>query len=209
MDYYGTPEEHIKKLERRVKNLIKNNRKLQEENKGLTNNLSDAEFKIKTELEPRIKQEERSYDNWATSPTKGMDDCMQDCSRCMNTECEGHWEYWVEEQHVDIDFCQDELENLHHKTLTYLRLKDEGIFSHYEDIINDLIDVYDIKYEDLFREINLSDLNDYYYYFVKIYDSYLGDSYYIKDFNDDRENLNEYDGIYVISDKYLDYINRL
>jgi len=43
---------------------------LREENRKLESKLDSAEYKIKNELEPRIKREERSYDNWVTDPER-------------------------------------------------------------------------------------------------------------------------------------------
>jgi len=42
------------------------NSDLKKENRRLENELDSAEHRIKYELEPRIKREERSYDNWVT-----------------------------------------------------------------------------------------------------------------------------------------------
>ena len=52
----------ISKLQDTISSLKQENRKLQEDK-------DNAEFRIRTELEPRIKQEERSYDSWATQQT--------------------------------------------------------------------------------------------------------------------------------------------
>lgn len=66
----------ISKLQDTISSLKKENRKLQEDR-------DYAEFRICTELEPRIKQEERSYDFWITQQT-GAEQC-------------DHFEYLVDE----------------------------------------------------------------------------------------------------------------
>jgi len=43
---------------------------LRQKHSVLEDKLSSAEFKIKTELEPRIKQEQRMYDKWVTNPER-------------------------------------------------------------------------------------------------------------------------------------------
>lgn len=40
---------------------------LQEEIKSLQRKLDSAEYRIRTELEPRIQREKRSYDCWVTN----------------------------------------------------------------------------------------------------------------------------------------------
>lgn len=52
----------ILKLQDTISSLKQENRKLQE-------NRDHAEFRIRTELEPRIRQEQRSYDIWITQQT--------------------------------------------------------------------------------------------------------------------------------------------
>jgi len=47
---------------------------LEKESQIMYSNLSHAEFRIETELEPRIKREENSYDVWATNG--GSDECF-------------------------------------------------------------------------------------------------------------------------------------
>lgn len=43
---------------------------LRQENNKLYNDLQKAEYQIRNELEPRIRQEKRSYDNWVTNPER-------------------------------------------------------------------------------------------------------------------------------------------
>lgn len=57
----------ISKLQDTISSLKQENRKLQEDR-------DHAEFRIRTELEPRIKQEERNYDFWITQQT-GAEQC--------------------------------------------------------------------------------------------------------------------------------------
>lgn len=52
----------ISKLQDTISSLEQENRKLQE-------NRDHAEFRIRTELEPRIRQEQRSYDAWVSQQT--------------------------------------------------------------------------------------------------------------------------------------------
>ena len=66
----------ISKLQDTISSLKQENRKLQE-------NRDHAEFRIRTELEPRIRQEQRSYDIWITQQT-GEEQC-------------NHFEYLVDE----------------------------------------------------------------------------------------------------------------
>jgi len=55
---------------------------VKEERNKLRNSLETAEYKIISELEPRIKREDRSYDSWVLSG--GSDVCMQNG---MNGNC--------------------------------------------------------------------------------------------------------------------------
>ena len=56
---------------------------LQIEVNKVANNLDHAEYRIRNELEPRIKREQRSYDSWVTSGGSG-DECYQNG---MNGHC--------------------------------------------------------------------------------------------------------------------------
>ena len=74
--------EYEKELERTIEDLKyiirnKNDRisDLEDEKNKLSDKLYDADWKIKTELDPRIEREKRSYDNWVLSG--GSNDCMQ------------------------------------------------------------------------------------------------------------------------------------
>ena len=52
------------------KKLERNYDKLKEKYDKIDAELDSANFKIRNELEPRIQQERRSYDNWATNPER-------------------------------------------------------------------------------------------------------------------------------------------
>lgn len=43
---------------------------LKEDYEKLQDDLSSANFKLETELEPRIRREKRAYDNWVTNPER-------------------------------------------------------------------------------------------------------------------------------------------
>jgi predicted RNase H-like nuclease (RuvC/YqgF family) len=60
--YYRLLEDY-RDLERTVE-------KLQNSNAKLEDKLYDSEWRIKKELEPRIKREERNYDIFVTSPER-------------------------------------------------------------------------------------------------------------------------------------------
>lgn len=62
----------ISKLQDAISSLKQENRKLQEDR-------DHAEFRIRTELEPRIKQEQRVYDFWVKQQT-GEEQCDYFCS---------------------------------------------------------------------------------------------------------------------------------
>ncbi|MDF2841585.1 MAG: hypothetical protein K0R00_11 [Herbinix sp.] len=67
MDYYQEKYETLlrdyKKLQRKCDDLEENNRKLYDQ-------LDSANFRIRQELEPRIKREGRRYDAWVTDPER-------------------------------------------------------------------------------------------------------------------------------------------
>ena len=67
MDYYEKKYEDLlydyKKLERKYDELKEKYTKIDLE-------LDSASYRIRNELEPRIQQERRSYDNWATNPER-------------------------------------------------------------------------------------------------------------------------------------------
>lgn len=75
--------------------------KLENQINKLSDKLSSAEFKIETELEPRIQREKRSYDIYVTSGcftgTNG-EPCKQDCGNCDNTGCEENPDYGLDEE---------------------------------------------------------------------------------------------------------------
>lgn len=68
-------EKRIDNLRRNYDHLRNEYNKLQEKYDNTYNKLSSANFKIETELEPRIKQEQRSYDVYVTNG--GGDECFQ------------------------------------------------------------------------------------------------------------------------------------
>lgn len=60
---------------------------LESENRILRNGLDNAEYKIKTELEPRIASEKRSYDFWVTSQAEPKCTCTLGCPYEDTDEC--------------------------------------------------------------------------------------------------------------------------
>lgn len=75
-------EEKYDNLYRRYDRLLDSYRDLEKKYENTYNELDLANFKIRNELEPRIKSEQRSYDSWATSG--GGDECFQNG---MNGHC--------------------------------------------------------------------------------------------------------------------------
>jgi len=75
-------EEKYDNLYRRYDRLSDSYNKLEKENNKLYGQKDHAEYRIRNELEPRIKREQRSYDSWATSG--GGDECYQNG---MNGHC--------------------------------------------------------------------------------------------------------------------------
>lgn len=70
--------------------------KLKDENDRTENKLSDAEFKIQSELEPRIKREEKGYDMFVLSggsnicdSTGIMGGCGENCEWYDTKDCHG------------------------------------------------------------------------------------------------------------------------
>lgn len=55
-----------------VQRLRERIRDLEDENTQLRREYESADFRIRTELEPRIQAEGRRYDTWATNPERGM-----------------------------------------------------------------------------------------------------------------------------------------
>lgn len=66
---------------------------LKDDYKRKDDELYSAEFKIRTELEPRIKQEQRSYDAWVSSPGCGRCECddIEICAKC-DEDCDVKYE---------------------------------------------------------------------------------------------------------------------
>lgn len=60
---------------------------LESENRILRNSLDNADYKIKTELEPRIASEKRSYDCWVTSQAEPKCACTLGCPYEDTDEC--------------------------------------------------------------------------------------------------------------------------
>lgn len=61
--------------------------KLQEEYRDLDRKLDKANYQIKTELEPRLASERRSYDCWVTSQTEPKCACTLGCPYEDTDEC--------------------------------------------------------------------------------------------------------------------------
>lgn len=60
-------DEIIEKLRWQLRDKNNQIEDLQEEIRNLQRKLDNAEYRIKTELEPRIQREKRSYDCWVTN----------------------------------------------------------------------------------------------------------------------------------------------
>ena len=67
-------EYYIERLKNKIENLERKISNLNQENKTLQDSVDHAEYRIRTELEPRIKQEHRSYDFWVKQQT-GEEQC--------------------------------------------------------------------------------------------------------------------------------------
>ena len=76
-------EYYIECLKNKIETLTNQNHQLSQELKKATEDRDHAEFRIRTELEPRIKQEKRNYDFWIAQQT-GAEQC-------------NHFEYLVDE----------------------------------------------------------------------------------------------------------------
>lgn len=63
-------EYDIEELRCEIRRLKRENEELKEDVNHWRDMFDSAQFKIDTELEPRIQREKRSYDNWATSPDR-------------------------------------------------------------------------------------------------------------------------------------------
>ena len=59
------------RLEQMVDGLRREVRRLEVENNELRIRLEESEYRVRSELEPRIKADERRYDAWALSPERG------------------------------------------------------------------------------------------------------------------------------------------
>ena len=61
--------------------------KLQEDYRNLDKNLDKAEYKLRTELEPRIASERKSYDCWVISQAEPKCACTLGCPYEGTDEC--------------------------------------------------------------------------------------------------------------------------
>lgn len=67
-DYIEISKEEYEELKYKILELRKENERL-EKRLDLALSLKEtAEFRIRNELEPRIKRENRAYDNWVSTP---------------------------------------------------------------------------------------------------------------------------------------------
>lgn len=62
-------EYYIERLKNKIENLERKISNLNQENKTLQDSVDHAEYRIRTELEPRIKQEQRCYDYYVSQQT--------------------------------------------------------------------------------------------------------------------------------------------
>ena len=60
----------VEELQYEIRRLKRENENLKEDVNRLRDNFDSAQFRIDTELEPRIQREKRSYDDWATNPER-------------------------------------------------------------------------------------------------------------------------------------------
>ena len=72
-------EDYIEHLKYKIENLSIQNYQLTKKLEQIADARDHAEFRIRTELEPRIKQEQRRYDFWVTQQT-GEEQCDYFCS---------------------------------------------------------------------------------------------------------------------------------
>lgn len=63
-------QENIEELRYEIRQLKRENEKLKEDVNRWSDKFYSANFRVETELEPRIHREKRSYDNWATNPER-------------------------------------------------------------------------------------------------------------------------------------------
>lgn len=56
---------------RKIFNLERENEELRKELGSVRDERDDLSYRVKTELEPRLRQERRSYDAWVTDPERG------------------------------------------------------------------------------------------------------------------------------------------
>lgn len=57
-------------LIRKIFNLERENEELKKELRSVRDERDDLSYRVRTELEPRLRQERRSYDAWATDPER-------------------------------------------------------------------------------------------------------------------------------------------
>ncbi len=72
-DYY-TEEERIERLKEQVTKCKERIAELEEENRKLRDERDHAEFRIRNELEPMIKEKRRAYDAYITDPERCYSD---------------------------------------------------------------------------------------------------------------------------------------
>ena len=88
MSYETDLEEEIKELRYTISTKNDMIRELREELSKSENKLSSAEYKINTELNPRIEREKRSYDSYITSPEAHMSEEDSTCLHfCETGQC--------------------------------------------------------------------------------------------------------------------------
>jgi predicted site-specific integrase-resolvase len=92
MDYW---EEQAEEWRYKYRSVLQKLEETQKEKTTIEDKLSSAEYKIESELKPRIEQEHRSYDSYITDPFRGSS-C--DGSNC-GVECGGFGKY---------DYCTDD-----------------------------------------------------------------------------------------------------
>lgn len=205
---YKTTEEQLQDLQYAYDTLDRKYRDLKDDYDKVTKELSNAELKIKTELVPRIKQEERSYDNWALSPSRasGFDDCSMNCSECSEFECDGHREYW-EDKGVNVDYAHDELENFDWEMHKYKVFMANDTIKEFEKSINERSFYDEIPIDLLFKQVDISEINLYDYFFV--YDDENDKMKILIMNNEDAKVIYKNVKVYIISDLYNSYLDIL
>lgn len=86
---------YIEQFKDKINNLSNQNRQLSQKLQEITEDRDHAEFRIRTELEPRIQQERTTYDFWVKQQT-GEEQCDYFCST-IDKLCD-----YVDEQNEDF-----------------------------------------------------------------------------------------------------------